>query len=161
MLDLRLPSIRSNCQRMEILDGLGWSAGICVTIFDARIGIRTSAPELLDPLISCLPLGWKSASSDGVERVYSVIARAVEGPQRSGRSFSVLFGNAQQLARTPDWEELCEALESDLEFYVAQSTRTWLFVHAGVVGWKGRAIVIPGRSHSGKTTLVHRCQSDW
>ena len=28
------------------------------------------------------------------------------------------------------------------------------FVHAGVVAWKGRAIVIPGRSQSGKTTLV-------
>ncbi|WP_157871812.1 hypothetical protein [Gloeothece verrucosa] len=29
-----------------------------------------------------------------------------------------------------------------------------LFVHAGVVGWRGRAIVIPGRSFSGKTTLA-------
>jgi hypothetical protein len=29
-----------------------------------------------------------------------------------------------------------------------------LFVHAGVVGWHPRAIVIPGRSFSGKTTLV-------
>ena len=27
-------------------------------------------------------------------------------------------------------------------------------VHAGVVGWRGRAIVIPGRGLSGKTTLV-------
>ena len=26
--------------------------------------------------------------------------------------------------------------------------------HAGVVGWRGRAIVIPGRSHAGKSTLV-------
>jgi hypothetical protein len=28
------------------------------------------------------------------------------------------------------------------------------FLHAGVVGWEARAIVIPGRSFSGKTTLV-------
>jgi hypothetical protein len=27
-------------------------------------------------------------------------------------------------------------------------------VHAGVVGWRGRAILVPGRSRSGKTTLV-------
>jgi hypothetical protein len=27
-------------------------------------------------------------------------------------------------------------------------------VHAGVVGWNGRAIVIPGKSYSGKSTLV-------
>jgi hypothetical protein len=29
-----------------------------------------------------------------------------------------------------------------------------VFVHAGVVGWNNRAIVLPGRSFSGKTTLV-------
>jgi hypothetical protein len=28
------------------------------------------------------------------------------------------------------------------------------FLHAGVVGWQGRAILLPGRSLSGKTTLV-------
>ena len=29
-----------------------------------------------------------------------------------------------------------------------------MFVHAGAVSWKDQAIVIPGESHSGKTTLV-------
>jgi hypothetical protein len=29
-------------------------------------------------------------------------------------------------------------------------------VHAGVVGWKDRAILIPGLSHSGKSTLVNQ-----
>lgn len=29
-----------------------------------------------------------------------------------------------------------------------------MFVHAGVVGWRGQAVLIPGRSFSGKTTLV-------
>jgi len=51
-------------------------------------------------------------------------------------------------------EELYAALESDMDFYLAQAARQKLFVHAGVVAWKGRAIVIPGRSQSGKTTLV-------
>jgi hypothetical protein len=37
---------------------------------------------------------------------------------------------------------------------VAASSRERIFVHAGVVGWKGRALVVPGRSRSGKTTLV-------
>ena len=32
--------------------------------------------------------------------------------------------------------------------------RRRLFVHAGVVGWRGRAIVIPGASLSGKSSLV-------
>jgi len=139
---------------MEKLDRLIWSGGISLSIFGVRIGIRVSAPELLDALKSCLPLGWKSAGSTAVERVYSVIGTGVGSPQEFARRFNFLFANAQQLARTPNWEDLCETLESDLDFYVAQTTRSWLFVHAGVVGWKGRAVVIPGRSYSGKTTLV-------
>jgi serine kinase of HPr protein (carbohydrate metabolism regulator) len=47
-----------------------------------------------------------------------------------------------------------EALESDLRLFVAELAKHRVFVHAGVVGWKGKAIVIPGRSYSGKSTLV-------
>src|SRR5205823_4247094 len=34
------------------------------------------------------------------------------------------------------------------------NARRWLFVHAGVVEWRGAAIVIPGSSWSGKSSLV-------
>jgi hypothetical protein len=37
---------------------------------------------------------------------------------------------------------------------VAEFARGRTFVHAGVVGWKNQAVVIPGVSLSGKTTLV-------
>jgi hypothetical protein len=47
-----------------------------------------------------------------------------------------------------------DIFETDLRLYVAESARRRVFVHAGVVGWRGRAILIPGRSFSGKTTLV-------
>jgi hypothetical protein len=50
--------------------------------------------------------------------------------------------------------EVFETLESTLHFNVAVRARRKIFVHAGVVGWRGQAIVIPGRSMSGKTTLV-------
>ena len=47
-----------------------------------------------------------------------------------------------------------DALESDLHFAVALHARDAVFVHAGVVGWQGRALVVPGRSMSGKSSLV-------
>ncbi|HEX4138681.1 MAG TPA: hypothetical protein VHY84_28990 [Bryobacteraceae bacterium] len=53
-----------------------------------------------------------------------------------------------------DLDEMLKALESDLHFQVARHARTALFVHAGVVAWKDRAVLIPGRSMSGKTSLV-------
>jgi hypothetical protein len=46
------------------------------------------------------------------------------------------------------------ALAAHAEFFVAERATDYLFVHAGVVAWEGRAIVMPGSSFAGKTTLV-------
>ncbi len=52
-------------------------------------------------------------------------------------------------------ETAARELESRIHHYVAASTEVAVFVHAGVVcDWRGRATVIPGSSHSGKSTLV-------
>lgn len=45
-------------------------------------------------------------------------------------------------------------LNSSLRAQVAAHAKQWVFIHAGVVEWRGKAIVIPGRSFHGKTTLV-------
>ncbi|MCP4966018.1 MAG: hypothetical protein GY926_12375 [bacterium] len=42
----------------------------------------------------------------------------------------------------------------DLHLSVALHSRAGVFVHAGVVGWNDRAILLPGRSRWGKSTLV-------
>src|SRR5260370_20995260 len=49
---------------------------------------------------------------------------------------------------------MLDAFESHVQLTVAEYAPRRVFVHAGVVGWKNRAILIPGLSHSGKTTLV-------
>ncbi|MCW2496015.1 hypothetical protein [Jatrophihabitans sp.] len=46
------------------------------------------------------------------------------------------------------------AVIGELELWVAEHARTHTFVHAGVVGIGGAAIVLPGRTFSGKSTLV-------
>jgi hypothetical protein len=112
-----------------------------------------SMANLLEPLIRRFPVGWKPETSTVVERLYSIIGEGI-GRSSSVRRFGLLYGDVQQLARTMHVEDLHEALESDMDFYLAQAARQRLFVHAGVVGWKGQAIVIPGRSQSGKSTLV-------
>jgi len=43
---------------------------------------------------------------------------------------------------------------SDIRLKVAAAASSPVFIHAGVVGWKGRAIVLPGRTFAGKSTLV-------
>jgi hypothetical protein len=50
--------------------------------------------------------------------------------------------------------DVVRVLGSHGELLVAERAPQHLFVHAGVVGWQGRAVVMPGASFAGKTTLV-------
>lgn len=138
---------------MEKLDRLGWAAGVSLTAYGVRIGIRVSEAEWLEPLRAYLPMGWRPAPCSTVERLYSLIAGG-PGPRANFRRFHVLFGNAQRIARTEHRNEVLEAFESNVALYCALMAKHRLFVHAGVIGWNGQAIVIPGRSFSGKSTLV-------
>lgn len=48
-----------------------------------------------------------------------------------------------------------DALVDDLHLSIALHATDDVFVHAGVVAWNGVAILFPGRSLAGKSTLVH------
>ncbi|HEY1332625.1 MAG TPA: hypothetical protein VGF31_00130, partial [Myxococcaceae bacterium] len=60
----------------------------------------------------------------------------------------------QLLARGLTHVQALDVLESELQLVVARLARPEVFVHAGVVAVDGRAILVPGRSGAGKTTLV-------
>ena len=59
-----------------------------------------------------------------------------------------------------DLDKVFEVLESELRLSVASAARRRVFMHAGVVGWGGRAIVIPGRSFEDVKELVETVISD-
>ena len=54
----------------------------------------------------------------------------------------------------PDLEVVLAMLERQLRQGVAELAPDHIFVHAGAVGYRGRAVVIPGTSFSGKTSLT-------
>ena len=138
---------------MEKVDRLGWAAGICGVAYGRRIGIRANHSEVLERLSDRLPCGWRPAASPVVDELYSLVV----GGERSRpniRRFNLAYVGAMQLARTMDLNEALDLIESDLHLRIAERARGRVFVHAGVVGWRDRAIVIPGRTFSGKTTLV-------
>ncbi len=138
---------------MEKIDRLGWAAGINFISYGLRIGVRVNDPAIIDKVIEQLPPDWKPATSPVVDRVYSIIAGG-EGARPGLRRYSLVYANASRIARTPELSQALDAFESDLQLYVAETAPRRVFVHAGVVRWRGKAIVIPGRSFSGKTTLT-------
>lgn len=138
---------------MAKLDRIPWAAGLSFVAYGVSVGVRVNHPHALERLPRYLPPGWGPAPSATVDLLYSLILGS-DGLEAEDRSANLLFAGATRLARTMDGDGLFDALESSLKLAVAEHARGRLFVHAGVVGWRGRAIVIPGRSLSGKSTLV-------
>ena len=87
-----------------------------------------------------------------VDYLYSGFASAA---LRLGvRHFQSAYNGAAQVSRSLELDDVIDRYESDLQLLVAEEARSRFFVHSGAVGWKGKAILIPGRRLSGKTTLV-------
>ena len=117
------------------------------------MGIRVSEARVLDRLASALPPGSKPAKSRVVDRLYSLRVGSTS-PRSKIRRYNLLYADMKRIGRSMDLDEILERLASDMQFYVAEASESRVFTHAGVVGWRGRAIVLPGKTFSGKTTLV-------
>jgi hypothetical protein len=138
---------------MQKLDRLGWADSLTFLSYGVRVGVRVNQREALDVIREYLPPEWKPATRSRVERLYSFVVGGK--PARPGmRSFNILYADAGRLFRSIKIEDVLDAFEDDLKLFVAEAAKRRVFVHAGVVGWKGQAIMIPGRSLTGKTTLV-------
>jgi hypothetical protein len=136
---------------MERLDGLAWAADVAFDAYGVRFGVRVNQAQTLEHLQSLFPPGWRPSSAPIVDWLFSLWVGESRGRVRK---FHMLYAGTRRRARTFDLDEACTTLEADLRQAVAAHARRRIFVHAGVVGWQGGAILLPGRSWSGKTTLV-------
>jgi hypothetical protein len=138
---------------MAKLDRLGWAAAASGSCFGVKVGVRVSEGGALGEAVDRLPPGLRLSSLPRVARLYSWVVGG-RGARAGLRRMHVVYADARLVLRTAVREDALDALESDVRLYVAEHARRRVFVHAGVVGWRGRAILVPGRSHSGKSRLV-------
>src|SRR5262245_25217701 len=137
---------------MAAIDRLGWAAGVSVTSFGVRVGVRVDDPALLPTLLDHLPPGWQESSATVVDRLYSMrVGGTVAGTRI--RRFHVGYSGGRQFLRSLDPDEAWALFEAEVQFDVAVASDL-VFVHAGAVGWRGRAILIPAPSMAGKSRLV-------
>ncbi len=139
---------------MEKLDRLGWAAGVAIESYGARVGVRVDHAASLDAVVDRLPPGWEPARTPVVDRLYSYFTGRKRSGSRDRHRYQIVYADLARQARTRDTDEALAALESSVQLFVAETATDRVFVHAGVVGWRGRAIVIPGPSYSGKSALV-------
>ena len=112
----------------------------------------STTPRVAEGLAGHLPPGSTSAEFFDTGRMYSLV---VEEDDRSGRTAKL--GVRQRCAARPGirrFKRCLRAFEADVQLHVAEMAPDRVFVHAGVVGYRGRGILLPGRSFAGKSTLV-------
>jgi hypothetical protein len=137
---------------MERLDRLAWTHAVAFESYGLRFGVRTNQAGLLDMLADRFPPGWRPSPSPIVDWLFSLWMGGE--PTGSVRRFNLLYAGVRVRARAHDPAVVVDGLEADLRQAVAARARRHVFVHAGVVAWGDQAILLPGRSFSGKTTLV-------
>lgn len=137
---------------MKKIDRLSWEASESFVAHGVRFGVRVQR-GVVPQLDGLLPPGTERRRLRSVDRVYSIVGGGGEA-RRGLRRFTLLYGDAELLARTVDGDAIVTAMTDDLQLRVAELAPKRIFVHAGVVGWRGRAIVLPGATFSGKSTLV-------
>lgn len=135
------------------IEGHVWGESMRFTSYGVRAGLRVNRKGMLERIVPYLPPGWKGSRSRKLDRMYSFVIED-EGPRGKRRRLNVVYADDNRIAGTPELDQAIDAFESDLQLFVAETAPHRVFVHAGVVGLRGKAIVIPGRSFSGKTSLV-------
>lgn len=109
---------------------------------------------MLDLVRAGLPPGHRLVPPCSVNYLYSLW---VGPPSKNlgSRNFHLLYAGAARIGRSLELEQMILLLQAEVLKMASQWSPRHIFVHAGVVHWEGRTIVIPGQSFSGKSTLVH------
>jgi hypothetical protein len=115
-------------------------ASLTFRSFGLTLEVHSEDPSLLRRIALVLPPGWRDSPGERPSARFTVT--------RDGR----IRCDGRE---APDADPLI-ALERELRHHVALHAPDHVFIHAGVVAVGDAAIVIPGPTFTGKTTLVAR-----
>jgi len=123
-----------------------------VLVFGLRIGLDADSDRGLADLRSVVPPGARQTRRSGRDISYALRKGSTKSGPDSGETASYVDGRI--LDRSPDYQAVVQSVHRHVQLFVAEHAPRRVFIHAGVVAWKGQAVVIPGRTHFGKSTLV-------
>lgn len=139
-----MPTLTLNSWQDEAADG---TTTFALRAYGVRLGLRTNDPTWLPraAAVSYPPTWQPIPTTSKLDRLYTL---------RITPSKFTLYEDAETALTSRSRRAVLEDLERRMKIYVAEMAPRRVFVHAGVVGWQGRAIVLPGSSYAGKTSLV-------
>ena len=114
--------------------------------YGVPVVVGAGSPALLSRVEQVLPPASRVSGAAEAEETFALTTL-------DGVSYWVQ-AEGGAVSGSSDLDVALDILASELRQYVALRAPGLIFVHAGVAAYAGRAIVIPGRSFSGKSTLV-------
>lgn len=141
--------LKRELSRMQTPDKSVFQNRFSFRSFDVSIRIETNNSDLLAEFENLLPSESVLISNDlEPDFVFRVVWDEDE------KRISEFYRNEEPQICEGNLEDSLHRLEISLRLTVAEFAGSLVFVHAGVVAFDEAAIVIPGNSFSGKTTLV-------
>src|SRR5262245_24490559 len=124
----------------------GGDSELTFETFGVRFRVVAGNTEELERVRERLPPRSRPCSA-GVPDVTFTLAR------KPGPTW-MLRRDGETVVGEPTLEFALRRLEHELRLQIAINAPDHIFVHAGVVGHRGRALLMPGTTHAGKTSLV-------
>jgi hypothetical protein len=120
-----------------------------VEAYGARLAVSAPDADALRAILDGLPRGWAVSGEDvpheAIEWRFAVL--------RNGDGYRTRDNHGQE-RECSDLELATWMLRTQMRRFVGYHSPDLIFVHAGVVAHSGRAILLPGHSFAGKSTLV-------
>ena len=138
-------------RQSSIPDQFEWPIRLSILAYGVRVGVRANDQRIADAIADHFPPGAERLEFSDSGRVYSLVT---DEETAAGDLRCSAYVDGTPLAERVALPALLDAFEASLQLHVAEMAPERVFVHAGVVAYRGRAIVLPGRTFSGKTTLV-------
>lgn len=121
---------------------------LAIEMFGVSIVLETELDDLLSVLALRLPPARPARAGHDPARRYVVSADP-------GREDGLVIRRGRGKPKTaPSRDAALDLIVGDVQRALADRADGLVFVHAGAVAWQGRALVLPGRSRSGKSELV-------
>jgi hypothetical protein len=114
--------------------------------FGVPVQLTIDADGQAEPVREVHPPGWSTSRA-------TPSAGRFELRQVGNDSYEVAINDRTELHQAA-LDIALGLLEAQIRLYVAEKAKDHIFVHAGVVAAHGKALIAPGKSFSGKTTLV-------
>lgn len=122
-----------------------------LSAFGAVMEIACTDREILKQGIEALP-GYWLRSEGGRPDVCFGIETAIR--RQEGEKHFLFRENGKALGSAINGAQALHRLAKRMDYYLGAYARDCAFLHSGVILHNGRAVLIPGLSHTGKSTLT-------